>query len=292
MVEAAKSATETKALLADKKASAPNKLLAGSIMALYSLVEALLEKALLPLAEHAKSPPHPTNAPPPTPAEPAEVLELRGALERADRTSIFFGANLGEASIANRNALAHNLNIGIRNTIISKAGDNATAAAEAVRVAADALSCSTNVEFLGAASKIHTGRDGTLSGHYSMPVKIEFENKGARIHFERTMREKCDIRPSISLPTGIRKVQTAFYNELKEKYAGYIVMTRPDTQSLSFVAFAKKDGEKGWTKLDDTRNIDPASLRDTGNVNNRITPMSTGLLDQATGGHIDEQEEY
>ena len=59
MVEAAKSATETKALLADKKASAPNKLLAGSIMALYSLVEALLEKALLPLAEHAKSPPPP-----------------------------------------------------------------------------------------------------------------------------------------------------------------------------------------------------------------------------------------
>ena len=152
MVEAAKSATVTKALLADKKASAPNKLLAGSIMALYSLVEALLEKALLPLAEHAKSPPFPANAPPPTPAEPADVLELRGALERADRTSIFFGANLGEASIANRNALAHNLNIGIRNTIISKAGDNATAAAESVRVAADALSCSTNVEFLGAAS--------------------------------------------------------------------------------------------------------------------------------------------
>ena len=106
MVEAAKSATETKALLADKKASAPNKLLAGSIMALYSLVEALLEKALLPLAEHAKSPPHPANAPPPTPAEPAEVLELRGALEKADKTSIFFGANLGEASITNRNALA------------------------------------------------------------------------------------------------------------------------------------------------------------------------------------------
>ena len=63
------------------------------------------------------------------------------------------------------------------------------------------------------------------------------------------MREKCDIRPSISLPTGIRKAQTTFYNELKEKYAGYIVMTRPDTQSLSFVAFAKKDGEKGWTRL-------------------------------------------
>ena len=175
-----------------------------------------MRKRCFPLLSTPSPPPLPANAPPPTPAEPAEVLELRGALEKADKTSIFFGANLGEASIANRNALAHNLNIGIRNTIISKAGDNVTAAAEAVRVAADALSCATNVEFLGAASKIHSRRDGTLSGHYSMPVKIEFENKGARIHFECTMREKCDIRPSISLPTGIRKAQTTFYNELKE----------------------------------------------------------------------------
>ena len=57
MVEAAKSATETKALLTGKNTSAPNKLLAGSVMALYGLVEALLEKALLPLAEHYKTTP-------------------------------------------------------------------------------------------------------------------------------------------------------------------------------------------------------------------------------------------
>ena len=50
MVEAAKSAAKTKTLLAGKNTSAPNKLLAGSVMALYGLVEALLEKALLPLA--------------------------------------------------------------------------------------------------------------------------------------------------------------------------------------------------------------------------------------------------
>ena len=50
MVEAAKSSAETKTLLAGKNTSAPNKLLAGSVMALYGLVEALLEKALLPLA--------------------------------------------------------------------------------------------------------------------------------------------------------------------------------------------------------------------------------------------------
>ena len=63
-------------------------------------------------------------------------------------------------------------------------------------------------------------------------------------------------------------------------------MTRPDTTSLSFIAFAKKVGEQGWTKLDNTKTIDPASLPDTGNVNTnlRIVPTSAASHGQATGG--------
>ena len=83
------------------------------------------------------------------------------------------------------------------------------------------MSLVKNAEFLGGSSKIHSARDGSLSGFYSMPVKVEFKNKGARIHFVRTLHKKCDIGPSISLPTGIRKAQTAFYNELKHKYNDY-----------------------------------------------------------------------
>ena len=195
--------------------------------------------------------------------------------------------------------LAHNLNVGIRNATIAKSGADPTVAAENVRMVSDAMSLVKNAEFLGASSKIHSSRDGTLSGHYSMPVKIEFENKGARLHSERTLREKCDIRPSISLPTGIRKVQTAFHTELKQKYEGYIIMTRPDTPSMSFIAFAKKDGEKGWTRLDDVRAIDPASVRDNSNDNSnrRIVPTATAPLGQASGGamstvDMQDQEEY
>ena len=112
--------------------------------------------------------------------------------------------------------MAHNLNVGIWNATIAKSSADSMVAAENIRVVSDAMSLVKNAEFLGASSKIHSSRDGTLSGHYSMPVKIEFENKGARLHFERTLREKCDIRPSISLPTGICKVQTAFHSELKQ----------------------------------------------------------------------------
>ena len=85
MVEVAKSAAETKALLTGKNTSAPNKLLTGSVMALYGLVEALLEKALLPFAEHYKTPPVSNQFVNPQTAntEPNETRELRAALERA-----------------------------------------------------------------------------------------------------------------------------------------------------------------------------------------------------------------
>ena len=65
----------------------------------------------------------------PTNTESNEDRELRLALERADKTSILFGANLGEASITNRGALAHNLNVGIRNATIAKSGADPTVAA-------------------------------------------------------------------------------------------------------------------------------------------------------------------
>ena len=87
--------------------------------------------------------------------EPNETRELRAALERADKTSIIFGANLGEAAITNRGALAHNLNVGIRNSTISKSGADAAVAAENVWVVTDAMSLVKNAEFLGGSFKIH-----------------------------------------------------------------------------------------------------------------------------------------
>ena len=57
MIEAAKSATETKALLADKKGKAADKLLTGSLMAFWKLLETVVEKAIIPFAESAKNPP-------------------------------------------------------------------------------------------------------------------------------------------------------------------------------------------------------------------------------------------
>ena len=63
---------------------------------------------------------------------------------------------LGPASAANRAALAHNLTAGLRAAAIDKAADKPDEATEGVRLAADALSCATKVEFLGQSSQSKT----------------------------------------------------------------------------------------------------------------------------------------
>ena len=119
---------------------------------------------------------------------------------------------------------------GLRNAAVEKAKDPEEAA-EAVRLAADALSCATKIDFLGQASrrpapKLTTDNDSneTLveSPFCTMPVLLEFEDRNVRQHFDRTMREKCGVRPSMSLPASIRNVQKALHANLKAAYPDMI----------------------------------------------------------------------
>ena len=95
----------------------------------------------------------------------------------------------------------------------------------------------------------------------TMPVLLEFEDRNVRQHFERTMREKCGVRPSMSLPTGIRNVQKALHANLKATYPDMIIMLKADSESLSFFcAMVKKDGDKHWNTLPEKFSIDPNCL--------------------------------
>ena len=160
---------------------------------------------------------------------------------------------LGPASAANRAALAHNLTAGLRAAAIDKAADKPDEAAEGVRLASDALSCATEVEFLGQSSRkakplTVTDDDGnetvTERAFCTMPVRLEFEDRSGRLHFERTMREKCGLKASMSLPLGLRVAQKAATAAVKRECPGMVTMVRPDVDSLSFVALVKRDCEK------------------------------------------------
>ena len=93
-----------------------------------------------------------------------------------------------------------------------------------------------------------------------MPVLLEFEDKNVRQHFERPMREKCGVWTSMSLPTGIRIAQKALHARLKVDYPDMIIMLKADSESLSFTAMVKKDGDKHWNMIPDKFTIDPDCL--------------------------------
>jgi hypothetical protein len=84
---------------------------------------------------------------------------------------------------------------------------------------------------------------------------LEFPDRSARIHFERTLREKCKIRASMSLPPGIRKEAEKYRQTLLSKFPGEIVMVRAESEGLRFAGFHKKDGEGKWIRDPDTCKI-------------------------------------
>jgi len=208
------------------------------------------------------------------PAPDPEETKLEKALETADRSSVIFGANLGNVQIGNRNTLSANFTAGLRDAAIKKAGSSAAAATESVRLVADALSCAQGVDFVGRASEAYVARGGGAAGaeggvaadeaspptFYSMPVKLTFPDKDARIYFEQTVKKHCGLSVKMDLPRNLRMAASDFNRKLREKYPGSIIVVKTETNRRLFTAIAKKDGSPTWDKLDDKLTITPAML--------------------------------
>ncbi len=133
-----------------------------------------------------------------------------------------------------------------------RAADAGEDASEMVRIVNDALSCAENFDFLGEySSKKVVKRDPSnpiYGDYFTMPIKVDFPDRSTRINFERVMRRHCGLRVSMSLPPPIRKFQALFLKAMRERYAGRVVMARPDVSSMSLVAFHKKDGDRQWER--------------------------------------------
>jgi len=254
MVDPSSKAEFIKATSEDPNVDNTTKQFATANLAFFALLVAVVEKAVIPLAN---SPPPTWNrqhtvAPKPDPGK----KKLADVLAAAEKTAIIFDANLGTASIGNKDRLAHTFSAKVRAKAIAVAGEGdsseeeiAAATAEAIRVADDALSC-TDMSFLGQATKVYTNsrdasdsRNGTF---YTMPIKFVFPDKSSCIHFERTMREKCKLKAAMSL--GIRKEAEKCRKSALEQFPGEIVMVRAESEGLQFAIFHKRDGDRKWVR--------------------------------------------
>jgi hypothetical protein len=277
MVAAASAAVEVRPMLDDPNLDSKVLLLGKLTLAILDTLGAAVESGLEPISAAANSRANGrggagnggTMAPPiPAKTTPTPGLkELKEGLARADRESIMFDVDLGKNTMANRNGLASAFSATVRKTAIDTAVAAGKDPAEAVRVMDDVISCVSDMEFIGSASKRFINNrnndDNCNNTFCTMPVKLRFDDRNSRVHFEKSMREYCNLRANISLPKPIRLEQAAFLSSLRERYPGDAVTVRPDTASGYLYALRKEGGAGPWLKCSERLHLSPGIMLPT-----------------------------
>ncbi len=172
---------------------------------------------------------------------------------------MIFGANLGPKPVSNCTILNNCFSADLDSKTRERAAKDKADTAESLRLVEDALSCVDQIEFLGGRSKPYVNSrkaDDPLNNTFTtMPVKVVFDDKQARINFEVTLRDFSGMRAVQSYPQSIRSEMSVFRKAVMDRYPDMVVMTRPDINSLELLAFKKKDGERKWNKCVETHPI-------------------------------------
>jgi hypothetical protein len=190
------------------------------------------------------------------------AAELKACLEKADKETVLFDANLGIDETFNRNSLSTRLTRCLATAAGDRAEANKLPVPEARRLVDNALSCAVDMEFLGNKSRKYINKfdvnDDRNNTFCTLPVKFTFDSGAARVNFERTVKTQCGLGAKISLPPVIRAEMRSFHKALRARYPGSIITVRPDVRSQTFVALMKD--ESGWLKLKEVHKINPAIM--------------------------------
>jgi hypothetical protein len=236
--------------------------LAGFSISLLDLMNAVVEEGIIPLsssstASFASAVSAPASFPTASRprAEPG-TAELKAALTSAEKTAVVFDVDLGRSPVANRAALNGAFAAGLKAATMKTAENTGDDANECIRIVNDALSCADNLEFTGQTTtrkidKRDPENPKTLD-FCTMPVKLDFPDRNTRIHFEKTLRKHCGVKATISLPFQIRKFQSLYLDAMRDRYKGRVITARPDTSTMSMVAFMKNEGSRGWSRCRET----------------------------------------
>jgi hypothetical protein len=226
------------------------------------------------------------NSPPPPPPKPIPGLkELKECLEKSDTESILFDANLGHYSVGNRANLCAAFSAGIRAAAIDNAEAKSADPAEAVRIMNDALDCVAEMDFIGLKSEKTKQKDPITNepkNHFTMPIKLKFEDRNSRLHFERSIKSTCGLRAVMSLPKNIRDEQSLFAKALRERYTDEMITVRPDIGSLHFIAFKKRATDKRWTRCSESLPIPHGIVLSGYKVRSSITLPPVEVMDDGS----------
>ncbi len=258
LVEATSQVASMRDMLDDPSLDEKHKQLAKLTISLFNVIEAVVEKGIAPSTSA------PMNARNPTKTQPNQVpgkKELREALLTADKTAILYDADLGPVSMASRAKLSQALVDNLKIAAIRKAQTDKKNAEEEFRVVDDAWGLVNDMTFLGQATRPLKKRDGTVSETINtIPVKLVFDDANTRIHFERTVRAKCDLRATVSLPKPLYELQKKINTEARTAHPGKYVSVRHCSKTLSFIVSTRAEGTGSKWTVSSSHPIDPAVM--------------------------------
>jgi len=274
LVEATSMAERLRPMMDREEVSQDSKAIVSMLLTLVGLVGTMVEKGIEPIsavmvgsgattsrsfANAARRLANPVHVPPKI--VPGKK-ELADALKRSETESVIFGSNLGNVEVAHRGTLNAAFTADLRRRTVEAAdGQPSAVLDESLRVVEDALSCVENVEFLGQKSKPYKlPGEGGMSNYCSVPIRLTFCDKESRMHFERTVRTNTGLKVSQSLPPVLRSQMAAFRKALEARYVGDMIMTRPDSTRLEFIAFRREGGAGKWESLPETYPIPPQCM--------------------------------
>jgi hypothetical protein len=269
--------------------------LAGFSISLLDLVNAVVEEGIIPMSSSSSASFASVASAPvafPTASRPrAEpgTAELKAALTSAEKTAVVFDVDLGRSPVANRAALNSAFAAGLKAATMKTAENTGDDANECIRIVNDTLSCADNLEFTGQTTtrkidKRDPENPKTLD-FCTMPVKLDFPDRNTRIHFEKTLRKHCGVKATISLPFQIRRFQSLYLEALQDRYKGRVITARPDTSTMSMVAFMKNEGDRGWSRCRETVPIPRGIL-----VPGSVIPNRVDLPVVAGAGRVDDDD--
>ena len=186
--------------------------------------------------------------PPVISAEEAAARKVKHAIKEAEKNTLVFNQDLGNAPTMNKDTLARKVTMALSASCAEGKHDYHIGDAE--EVIDDLLSCS-KLEFLGTSTRKYINnrdeKDPRNGKMCTMPVRFDFKDRETRIQAEISLRKICQARCTTPYPKKLRALLDTLVKEGKKVAPEKFIRTRVNADKLTVDVHAKVGAE--WKDL-------------------------------------------
>jgi hypothetical protein len=170
------------------------------------------------------------------PAENAELSKFKEAVKLAERSTLVFNLNMGNAPLMNQETIKTKATLALT-TMAAKfePGNKSSIPCEDTLASIDdVLSILEGMEFYGRKTKPYNNSRDKESGNFcTIPVRYEFPDKDAKYESETILRDKCGAHCGTPYPAILRECIRQVTEKVKKDYPDNQVKVNVDTNSFS-----------------------------------------------------------